>query len=405
MVKILTHIIPFLFILSITLTAQSNEQIEEKGRKLSEIKTEIKNLETKLDNAKKEKDESLQTLEKINYQSLLLNKIIINLLQDEKVIDGKIKVISSEISTLENDMEDLKKDYARYIKWLYMNGKESQIQLLLSSKSFNQAVMRFKYYNYITDKNEERLIKLETHKNELEILQSSLKSEDIKKGKIVSEKRSEMNRLSTRKNEKEKLIENLKNDEKNIESEIEEKRQFEIVIKDIIAELIEVERERQRKLHEEKLRSETGTAPPPLYNYANFENFAELKGKLTWPVSSGKIIRAFGENTNEKLKTITLNYGIDIESTNEAEVNAVAQGVVSAIDWIPGYGSIIILTHKNDYRTVYGHVIDIQVNVGEIVKAGTLLGKVNQSLEGDIIHFEIWNERNYQNPETWLVEK
>jgi len=405
MVKILTHTLPFLFILSIHLTAQSNEQIEEKGRELTQIKTSIKNLEIKLDNAKKEKDESLQTLEKINHQSLLLNKIINKLLQDEYEINGKINLISSEISTLENKMENLKKDYARYIKWLYMNGKESQIQLLLSSKSFNQAVMRFKYYNYITDKNEERLRKLETHKNELELLQSSLKTEDIKKGKIVSEKRSEIKRLSRRKNEKEKIIENLKNDQKNIESEIEEKRRFEIVIKDRIAKLIEVERERQRKLHEERLKSETGTAPPPLYNYADFENFAELKGKLTWPVASGKVIRAFGENRNEKLKTITLNYGIDIESTNEAKVNAVAEGVVSAIDWIPGYGSIIILTHKNEYRTVYGHVIDIRVNEGEIVKAGTLLGNVNQSLEGDIIHFEIWNERNYQNPETWLVKK
>lgn len=405
MVKILTHILPLLFILSIHLSAQSNEQIEKKGRELTQIKTEIINLETKLDIAKKEKDESLQTLGKINHQSLLLNKIINNLLLDEKKIDGKIKLISLEIRTLENEIANLKKDYARYIKWLYMHGRETQIQLLLSSKSFNQAVMRFKYYNYITEKNEERLIKLESHKNELELLQSSLKTEDIKKGKIVSEKRSEIKRLSKRKNEKEKLIDKMKDDQRNIESEIEEKRRFEIVIKDRIAKLIEVERERQRKLHEERLKSETGTAPRPLYDYADFENFAELKGKLTWPVASGKVIRPFGENRNEKLKTITLNYGIDIESTDEAEVYAVAEGVVSAIDWIPGYGSIIIITHKNEYRTVYGHVIDIRVNEGEIVKAGTLLGKVNQSLEGDIVHFEIWNERNYQNPETWLVEK
>jgi len=34
-----------------------------------------------------------------------------------------------------------------------------------------------------------------------------------------------------------------------------------------------------------------------------------------------------------------------------------------------------------------------------------LIGQVNDTLEGSILHFEIWNERNYQNPQEWLVKK
>ncbi|MCB9247368.1 MAG: M23 family metallopeptidase [Ignavibacteriales bacterium] len=79
--------------------------------------------------------------------------------------------------------------------------------------------------------------------------------------------------------------------------------------------------------------------------------------------------------------------------------------MVSAIEWIPGYGSVLIITHRDNFRTVYGHLTDINVLEGNKVYAGDLIGNVSESLEGSILHFEIWNERNYQNPQDWLVKK
>ena len=70
---------------------------------------------------------------------------------------------------------------------------------------------------------------------------------------------------------------------------------------------------------------------------------------MSWPVSRGKVVREFGENKNQELKTVTLNYGIDIKSKSKEKVHAVAQGLVSVIDWIPGFGSIIIITHKGGF--------------------------------------------------------
>ena len=78
---------------------------------------------------------------------------------------------------------------------------------------------------------------------------------------------------------------------------------------------------------------------------------------------------------------------------------------VSAIDWIPGYGSVIIVTHKGDFRTVYSHLGEIFVNEGDKLISGNLIGKVGESLEGNVLHFEIWNSRNNQDPEIWLAKK
>jgi len=138
---------------------------------------------------------------------------------------------------------------------------------------------------------------------------------------------------------------------------------------------------------------------------ANFAPFSSLRGRMIWPLAGGKVIRGFGENKNKKLNTVTMNYGVDIKASADMEVKAVAEGVVSAIDWIPGYGSVIILTHKGEYRTVYSHLSEIYISEGEKVKMGTRIAKVNESLEGSILHFEIWNSRNNQDPEVWLARR
>lgn len=100
-----------------------------------------------------------------------------------------------------------------------------------------------------------------------------------------------------------------------------------------------------------------------------------------------------------------LNYGVDIAASKDVNVKAVSDGVVSAIDWIPGYGSVIIVTHKGDYRTVYSHLSEIYVNEGDKVKPGNIIAKVGDSIDGKVLHFEIWNSRENQNPEVWLVKK
>lgn len=405
MVRSFVHTVLTIFICTSFLTAQSNDNINNKNSELTKIQQDIKELESERSKQKEDEKKSVKVLENLSHQSHLLNKVVQKYRSEERQLEKKINSLSREIKLLKSEIEVLQDDYARYIKWLYVNAHDSKLSFLVNSDSFHQAVVRFKYLSYITDKNEERLAVLKGNKKELEDKTVILINENEKKHKIVLEKRKEQKRLIKREKEKKKLISQLKKNQSSIGEEIDKKRKYAIEIKTRIAKLIEEERNRKIKIHEDSYKGETVTSTIPEFDYSNFENFSDLKGNMSWPVSAGKVVRDFGENKNQKLKTVTLNYGIDIESKPKEKVFAVAQGVVSIIDWIPGFGSIIIITHKGDYRTVYGHIVSIKVNEGDVVNAGTLLGVVNESLEGDIIHFEIWSERNYQNPETWLVKK
>ena len=401
----LSKYILWLIAISTILFGQTNNNIELKNNELTNIKTRILNLENELKDKQVSESEALKILDKLNQQTHLLNKIIKEIGIEEKNIENRISKISNNVNKLKDELLELKSEYADYVKWFYVNNKDSKWDFLIKSNSFNQAIMRYKYFNYITASNKKKIDLIVSNKKKLEKSTIELKLENEERQKIGAEKINEVERLEKRTIEKRELIAKLNKVKKNIEKEIDEKRKYEIEIKARIAKLIEEEREKERKAREEKFHNNISKPIIPKVNYAKFENFSGLKGKMNWPVSSGYISRDFGENKNQKLKTVTLNYGIDIKSNPNEKVFAVADGVVSVIDWIVGFGSIIIVTHKGDFRTVYGHIDNIEVNEDDIVKAGTKLGTVNQSLEGDIVHFEIWDERNYQNPQLWLVKK
>jgi murein hydrolase activator len=394
-------ILLLLFLTAITFS-QVKDSIKEKNEQLSKVRNEISKLEEELRFKSKKEKESLQSLENINKQNLLLSRLINNLLADEKQKENAIKNIETEIQNVEQHISVLKEQYAKYIVWLYKNRGLSMLRFIFNAESFNQALIRYQYLKYISKQNQLTLNKLLSYRMQLTDLQQDLEGERRAKEILAIQKQDEQATLDKKEEEKKNLISVLKSDQKVITEEISLKRRAEIIIKSIIAKLIEAEREIKKKALEKK---DVAKRLPQFFDYNTFENFVQLKGNLSWPVREGKIVRNFGENRNERLNTVTLNYGIDLAVNPNASVHAVAEGVVSAIDWIPGYGSILILTHRDDYRTVYGHIANISVKEGERIKAGSLIGKVNESLEGNIIHFEIWNERNYQNPEVWLAKK
>ena len=90
----------------------------------------------------------------------------------------------------------------------------------------------------------------------------------------------------------------------------------------------------------------------------------------------------FGEQENPILKTVTLNYGIDIAVPENSQVRSVADGEVSRIFWLPSYGNLIIINNYNGVRTVYSHLADIFVKEGDKVKSGEPIGTVGESLGG-----------------------
>jgi len=402
MVKIRSlNIIFFFFLTGGILFSQNSRAIKNENLKLQNIREQIARIRKEIKNKKLLEKKSLVSLNILNKKLLLTNQLLNELSREINNKTIKINNYRKRIKKLENKILKLKGFYSTLIRWYYKFGRTSRLSLLLNSNSINEAIIKFKYVSIISKRSKNVLLNLTESRKELALLLKKSRAELVAKQKLLKSKRAERENLAADKLSKVKLLKKLRKNKKALYDEIKRKRLAELKIKKKIEELIKLENERIAKIK----KSNNSTKLPVNYDYSEFENFVALKGRLGWPVNNGRITRKFGKNRNKKLKTISINYGIDIATKKFARVKAVAGGIVSAIDWIPGYGSVLILTHKNNFRTVYGHLTDITVSEGDRINAGTVIGHVDESLEGNVLHFEIWRSRSYQNPTKWLVKK
>jgi septal ring factor EnvC (AmiA/AmiB activator) len=134
--------------------------------------------------------------------------------------------------------------------------------------------------------------------------------------------------------------------------------------------------------------------------------FTTLLGDLSWP-ADGRITERFGRKKHPVYDTYTLVKGIEIATGAGAPVRAVYRGRIVFADWFQNYGLMVVISHGDDFYTIYGHLDTILVRMGEWVDDTYQIGTVGQtgSLIGPSLHFEIRKGTEAVNPELWLRER
>ncbi len=126
-------------------------------------------------------------------------------------------------------------------------------------------------------------------------------------------------------------------------------------------------------------------------------------GVFAWPVQmvasggKGRITQHFGERSN--LYRGRPHNGLDIGAPIGTPVFAAADGVIIAVDnndrsaWSKyQYGKYIIVKHNNNLSTLYAHLSKQYASVGQIVKAGEVIGYIGSTgyATGPHLHFGVY---------------
>jgi septal ring factor EnvC (AmiA/AmiB activator) len=409
-IKLKYLVLLFFFIIE---SFPQSDEVTQKESELSTIKTEIKNLEKELASKSAAEKKSFEAVENLNKQNFLINKVLGDLRTEINMKESEIKIIEKKITLTESEIKKLQDNYAKYVKAVYKKGQYNELESLLDASSLQQAVMRTYYLQAFAKQREKDLTKLRTKKAELDEAKILLDKEKNEKLILARAKDDERKVLNQKLKERKTALNSIKKNNKELKKLLAAKKEAQKKTEQLIAQLIEKEATTKKDrlvskdnviTDKNKIRDENVSYDIDL-NTSSFASFAELKGKMIWPLHKGKIIRKFGENKHKALNTVTLNYGIDIKADKDKNVRSVGEGVVAAIDWLPGYGNVIIVSHKNDYRTVYSHVSEIFVSEGDKVKSGSVIALVDEGIDGYVLHFEIWKGRDKQNPELWLAKK
>ncbi len=122
------------------------------------------------------------------------------------------------------------------------------------------------------------------------------------------------------------------------------------------------------------------------------------------PVSNQELTRlasGFGMRIHPILKYKRMHLGCDFTAPRGTPIYATGDGVIERVIMnFGGYGRQIIIRHGFGYKTLYAHMQDIDVKVGDKVKRGDKIGTVgNTGLStAPHLHYEVIKDGKKVNP-------
>ena len=129
---------------------------------------------------------------------------------------------------------------------------------------------------------------------------------------------------------------------------------------------------------------------------------AAFKGSLPWPVA-GRVRSSFGRRKHPRFDTYTIQNGIEIDAGLETPVVAIHEGTVVFAERFRGYGLLVVVDHGGKHHSLYAHLAESRVAVGQRLAAGDVIGLVGGSgIEGPGLYFEVRSQGRPEDPLEWL---
>jgi murein DD-endopeptidase MepM/ murein hydrolase activator NlpD len=122
------------------------------------------------------------------------------------------------------------------------------------------------------------------------------------------------------------------------------------------------------------------------------------------PLANIKLTSGFGYRIHPLLGNLKFHNGIDL-SARQANIYSVLHGTVVISSYDNIIGNYVVVNHGL-YETTYGHLAVRFVRVGDLVKAGTIIGRSGRTgrVTGEHLHFIVKYKGQSINPLPFLRE-
>ena len=110
--------------------------------------------------------------------------------------------------------------------------------------------------------------------------------------------------------------------------------------------------------------------------------------KFVWPVADHFITDEYGYTRQTGIYNIS-HKGLDLRAKAGTKVVAMNRGVVRIAKNYQTYGKSIVVDHGLGLSTIYMHMSKINVNVGELVKSGQVIGLSGQTGYAEFPHLHL----------------
>jgi len=384
-----------LFILALASLSASAQKTKAQLQKEKQQNLEkIKEVEKILGETTARKKNSLGELAAVNQRIRVQENLIQSIKSEISLLDSDIRENNGIIKALQDDLENLKKEYAAMLFAAQKaNNGATRLTFLFSAQSFDQLAMRLRYMQQYSERRKLQVEAITSVQEELGYQVKEIETKRSEKNVLLQQEVAENNNLVYLKKKQNDLVSTLAKQEKSLRKDLEDTKKALAALDKKINEIIKEEMERAAR----EANTKTNSAAVALSS-----SFEGNKSKFPWP-AAGFISQRFGRQNHPVIKGIVIqNEGINIQTKENEKVRTIFEGEVRYIAINPIIGYSIIVGH-GEYFTVYSGLKEVYVKKGQKVSTNQEIGQVLSNADGiSELRFQLRKNTTALDPQAWL---
>lgn len=399
---------------SLSIPVFAKNTISDANKEKKELENQLKDVQSEISDLKSKSQDTASYMEQLDKKSAEISAQLVKLegeIEKKKVEMEKNQLALDEAKQVsEKQYEDMKKR----IKFLYENGNEAYLEMMLEAKSFADLINKADFVKEMSEYDRDMLTQFQTTQQTIADKQEQIKNEYEQIEQLQAQTEEQKKSVEALASEKEKEYEAYKSQiakSETLAAQVED----EIDAQEEIIANLEAEAERKRKAEEEakalKAKAEAAArentaAKSSTSSPASSEDEKTTRPSVSasgfiWPCpSSRKINSDYGYRDHPLTGGRKMHNGIDIGAAGGATIVAAASGTVSSASYNSSMGNYVMIDHGGSLYTVYMHCSALNVSAGQKVSAGDTIAFVGSTgaSTGNHLHFSVRHNGSYVNP-------
>jgi murein DD-endopeptidase MepM/ murein hydrolase activator NlpD len=278
----------------------------------------------------------------------------------------------------------------------YEQGDLGYVAVLMESTSFDDFIERWNDVRYLIKANEATIRARRAVAERVAAIQTGLVGDETSLQNAQAEANQQQLALDGLAQQRRNLLAVAENERHDVATQVaaldDTSAEAEAALEELVRE--KQAEEEARRLAARRAAELSGVSLPPEPG---------APGQLIWPVS-GPITSPFGMRMHPVYGRPILHAGIDIGVPQGTTIGAAADGRVIVAGYEGDCGNMVAIDHHGGLSTIYCHMSQIFVGVGQDVQQGQAIGAVGMTGDatGPHLHFQVMQDGHPVDPMSYL---
>lgn len=373
--------------------AEIQKQSDELEKSIAENKDQTKTLVGQKAEIDQEMEMSRQKIENLNEQIQQLNLLIA-----EKQTELEASVAKEEA---------LQKQYKARLRSMEETGSVSYWSILFRASSFSDLLDRVDMIREIAESDQLMLKQLSAATQAVETERADLEQQKLDLQQTEDDLAVEQAELETKRAKADTLITQMQVEYASLSDEFLAAEADEAAVREQIK---KAETDYFNALAKEQAAAAAAAAaankPSSGSNSSSSSSSGGASsGGFAFPLAySTGVTCAYGPRVHPINGNKSFHYGVDLAAGMNTEIYATKSGTVTGATYGEANGYYVTINHGDGYSSIYAHMTNYVVSVGDSVKQGQLIGYVGTTgwSTGPHLHFEILYSGSNVNPMNYI---